>query len=251
LSNLSSVVGYLVVAYNNSLANLDGLSNLSSVINLLISDNTALTNLDGLSNLTSVGNDLDVINNPALTNLDGLGSLTSLSGGLRVDNNCALTNLDGLANITSVGYLYVKINKVLNSFCGLYPLLSSNGLGGSYDVEGNLVNPTQQQIIDGGACITSSIVDIELKPMSYKLLQNYPNPFNPTTKIRYQIKSESNVQLTIYDISGQDVKTLVNKKQNAGEHSISFDASGLASGIYIYRLNAGSFEQSRKMILLR
>ena len=85
----------------------------------------------------------------------------------------------------------------------------------------------------------------------YSLSQNYPNPFNPTTIIRYQLKTKSHVQLTIYDITGREVKKLVNQNQNAGEYSVNFNAGNFASGIYIYRLKTDSFEQSRKMILLR
>jgi len=89
------------------------------------------------------------------------------------------------------------------------------------------------------------------KPMEFKLQQNYPNPFNPTTTISYQLYKKSNVQLTIYDITGREIKTLINQNQTSGQHSTNFDASGLASGIYIYNLKAGNFEQSRKMLLLR
>ena len=88
-------------------------------------------------------------------------------------------------------------------------------------------------------------------PTTIALLQNYPNPFNPTTIIHYQLKTRSQVQLTIYDISGREVKRLVNQNQNAGEYSVNFNAGNFASGIYIYRLKTDSFEQSRKMILLR
>ncbi len=92
----------------------------------------------------------------------------------------------------------------------------------------------------------------KIYPDKFSLSQNYPNPFNPTTTIKYQLKTKSNVQLTIYDISGREVKTLVDQKQNAGHHSVTFDASDLSSGIYIYRLKTSSgFEHSRKMVLLR
>ena len=87
--------------------------------------------------------------------------------------------------------------------------------------------------------------------MNFTLSQNYPNPFNPTTTINFLLNVKSNVQLTIYDITGREVKTLINQSQNRGRYSIPFNASGLASGVYIYRLKAGSTEQSRKMLLLR
>jgi photosystem II stability/assembly factor-like uncharacterized protein len=88
-------------------------------------------------------------------------------------------------------------------------------------------------------------------PQKFSLSHNYPNPFNPTTIIHYQLKTKSHVQLTIYDLTGREVKKLVNQNQNAGEYSVNFNAGNFASGIYIYRLKTDLFEQSRKMILLR
>lgn len=88
-------------------------------------------------------------------------------------------------------------------------------------------------------------------PHKTALYSNFPNPFNPTTTIHYQLKTASEVQLTIYDLAGREVKTLLNQWQSTGEHSILFQGFDLASGIYIYKLKAGTFEQSRKMLLVK
>ncbi len=88
-------------------------------------------------------------------------------------------------------------------------------------------------------------------PSKYALRQNYPNPFNPQTTINYTLQIRSYVKLSVFDVSGREVKTLVNQSQDKGEQSVIFDASGLASGIYIYKLKAGSFKQSFKMVVLR
>ena len=88
-------------------------------------------------------------------------------------------------------------------------------------------------------------------PLTFKLYQNYPNPFNPTTTISYDLPERSRVKLVIYNILGQEVATLVNGEQEPGRYSVKFDASGLPSGIYFYRLQAGNFIEQKKMILIK
>ncbi len=88
-------------------------------------------------------------------------------------------------------------------------------------------------------------------PETYQLGQNYPNPFNPTTSIRYQIPSRDQVQLNVYNLRGELVKSLVNEYQSAGYHTVTFSADDLPSGIYIYRIVAGNFTKTRKMSLIK
>jgi hypothetical protein len=85
----------------------------------------------------------------------------------------------------------------------------------------------------------------------YELAQNYPNPFNPTTTIRYQIPTAETVSLKVYDVLGKEVATLVSGRQEAGNYAVPFNASGLSSGMYFYRLQAGSFVETRKMMLVK
>jgi len=92
---------------------------------------------------------------------------------------------------------------------------------------------------------------MNMLPKQHDLSPNYPNPFNPTTTIRYTLAQNENVNLSIFDMSGRRLKTLVDANQTAGEYSVRFDATDLASGIYIYQLKAGQYKQSRKMLLLR
>ncbi len=99
---------------------------------------------------------------------------------------------------------------------------------------------------------TSSTEDPTDKPRaSFRLAQNYPNPFNPTTTIGYDLPSASQVSLKVYDVVGREVATLVNEAQAAGEHTATFNGANLASGIYFYRLQAGNFVQTRKMLLVK
>ncbi|MFA5833628.1 MAG: glucoamylase family protein [Bacteroidota bacterium] len=86
-------------------------------------------------------------------------------------------------------------------------------------------------------------------PEQYSLTQNYPNPFNPTTTISYQLSAIGNVSLKVYDVLGREIATLVNEQKPAGMYSVSFDAGQLSSGIYFYKLTAGYFSQTQKMIL--
>ncbi len=88
-------------------------------------------------------------------------------------------------------------------------------------------------------------------PTDYTLYQNFPNPFNPSTIIKYSVPKSQIVILRIYNLLGQVVTTLVNKQQNAGNYEVTFKADNLASGIYFYTLNAGSFNLTKKMILLK
>ncbi|RPI12951.1 MAG: T9SS C-terminal target domain-containing protein [Ignavibacteriae bacterium] len=88
-------------------------------------------------------------------------------------------------------------------------------------------------------------------PVHYSLSQNYPNPFNPKTIINYQLAMSNNVRLIIYDVMGREAAMLVNQKQNAGTYEIEWNASTYPSGVYFYKLEAGGFVMSKKMVLIK
>jgi hypothetical protein len=88
-------------------------------------------------------------------------------------------------------------------------------------------------------------------PKTFLLEQNYPNPFNPSTTIRYQLPVASEVKLEVYDVLGKKIATLVSERQSAGSYQVVWNASGLSSGTYFYRLQAGTFTQTKKMILVK
>ena len=104
----------------------------------------------------------------------------------------------------------------------------------------------------------SQVVGVEVRdetvgsnPSIFSLSQNYPNPFNPITNITFQVPITSHVTLSVYDMLGREVAVLVNERREAGVHEVKFDGSGLSSGVYFYRLTAGTFVETRRLLLLR
>lgn len=130
-----------------------------------------------------------------------------------------------------------------NSNRGMYYLTSSGWQNATF---GNLM-------------ISSYIADIPISvedetnsvPLVYELSQNYPNPFNPSTTIKYSIADQSVVKLTVFNSIGQEVARLVNEIQEPGSYSVTFDASALSSGVYFYKISAGNFVSTRKMLLIK
>ncbi len=115
---------------------------------------------------------------------------------------------------------------------------------GSYNNITNTVTIKYNQII-GILPISNQL------PEAYKIYQNYPNPFNPLTKINYSLPNATKVHIQVYDLLGRLVKTLVNEFKEAGSYDVQFDGTGLASGVYFYRIEAGDFVDSKKMVLVK
>ncbi|MCJ7553749.1 MAG: T9SS type A sorting domain-containing protein, partial [Ignavibacteriaceae bacterium] len=104
---------------------------------------------------------------------------------------------------------------------------------------------------DSAQVIVTGIEDEIQVPLTFSLEQNYPNPFNPTTTIEYQIPEMSFVTLKIYDVLGSEVATLVNEEKSVGTYELNWNAANLPSGVYFYRIQAGSFIETKKMVLLK
>jgi hypothetical protein len=100
---------------------------------------------------------------------------------------------------------------------------------------------------------TISVVnkDIDLAPKTYSISQNFPNPFNPSTVITYSIPVSSNVIINVYNVLGELIRTLVNENQEAGIYKVNFDAQGLSNGVYFYKIQAGNYTETKKMLLLK
>jgi hypothetical protein len=105
-------------------------------------------------------------------------------------------------------------------------------------------------VVVNAASTPTSVEGVEL-PLSYQLHQNYPNPFNPTTTLQFDLPNSSHVTLEVFNVWGQRVDVLADDAYQTGTHSVNFDATGLPSGIYFYRMQAGSFSQTQKMTLVK
>ncbi|MBI9071749.1 MAG: T9SS type A sorting domain-containing protein [Melioribacteraceae bacterium] len=136
---------------------------------------------------------------------------------------------------------------------------NENGVGADHFVTltSNLVSATVVNSfgVMGDHDITEIVTGIEevegAVPTAYELEQNYPNPFNPTTMIRFSIPEANTVTLKIYNMLGQEVTELLSEYKSAGKYEVSFDASQLSSGMYIYSIQSGNFISTKKMMLLK
>jgi hypothetical protein len=109
-----------------------------------------------------------------------------------------------------------------------------------------------KQIDNDGQFEYSKTINIDFNGVKkFELSQNYPNPFNPITTIRFNLPEAGNVKLTLFNILGQEIITLVNEFKESGVHTINFNASELNSGMYIYKIESGNFVQTRKMTLVK
>ncbi|MCG6913041.1 T9SS type A sorting domain-containing protein [bacterium BMS3Abin03] len=118
-------------------------------------------------------------------------------------------------------------------------------------IDGSNFKYRLKQIDTDGKFEYSAAVNVKLVPDEFTLYQNYPNPFNPNTKIKYYIPKSSQVQIIVYDILSNEITTLVNEEKPAGNYEVQFDASNLPSGAYFYKLQAGSYTKTMKMLLLK
>ncbi|NUO20066.1 T9SS type A sorting domain-containing protein [bacterium] len=151
-------------------------------------------------------------------------------------NGQFLAEVDGLGdNPTGHTYTFVD-NSVTNGETYIYRLTAYD-INGAATVFGMWAEATPTA---GAGVVTE-----------YALMQNYPNPFNPTTTIEYTVRELGNVELKVYSVDGREVATLVSGLQDAGSYSVDFDASGLASGMYLYKMTVNGFTATQKMVLMK
>ncbi|CAN5393298.1 hypothetical protein BH23BAC3_BH23BAC3_27150 [soil metagenome] len=148
-------------------------------------------------------------------------------------------NIEPDSRINGINNDTLSIDAVTFSDAGEYRVIVSNGAG------------SDTSTVAFVAVTVSTSVDADEIPAQFVLSQNYPNPFNPQTKIRFGLPAASGVSLKVYDLLGRVVAVLVNDKLPAGYHTIDFDGSQYATGIYFYRIDAGQNQQVRKMLLIK
>lgn len=181
--------------------------------------------IDSLSNLYVIGITVDSLNNGYISTIkyNSLGVQQWL--------------MEFVAGIGSAPSYYITCDKYLNVYsCGSASQYGYNNL--------NFITIKYSQPI-GIEKNSNQIIS------KFELSQNYPNPFNPNTEIEYDLPKSTFVKLTIYDVLGNEVKTLVNEKQNAGSYNVEFDGSKLPSGVYFYKITAGDFTAVKKMVLVK
>jgi hypothetical protein len=225
-----------------------------------------VVNVSGFGNFTPI-----VVSDDGLTTSGGFPvtqRFNSLKGFYKLNttaNDKVLIILAMYTGETGVGAGVIQLNSAASYTQFAFPIVYDQGFSGTPDRcgisiqitdasgSGTAVTLGSEMYIDDlllSMDVVSNVED-EIQPLTFQLKQNYPNPFNPSTKINYQISQNDFVSLKVYNILGNEVTTLVNENKPAGSYEVNFDASLLSSGTYFYKLQAGSFVETKKMILLK
>ena len=252
---------------------------------LTIDSNYALLNLSGFSQIDSIRGNLNILKNTSLSDYSGLFTLLNgngLSGVYNVSGNAVNPNeaeilIEGLISlINKSGIPNGTKNSLTSILENSQKSLEKQNTGAAInqledfidkieDQSGKKIDATTANEWIATAQRTITVISTSLAkndsqetlnsnrviPQNYSLDQNYPNPFNPSTTIKYALPENEKVTIDIYDLLGRKVAELVNGEVAAGYHEVKFNAGNLASGIYFYRLSAGSFTQVNKMLLMK
>ncbi len=200
------------------------------------------------------------------------GSPNGLGGLYRTTNRGVLwTRINSLDRVTSCTFNPLNMNElyVTTETNGLWRSADINTVSPSFDLVDSYVfrqpervffnpfTPSEIWVSSFGAGMKvgissqSSEVNPPRAPINYSLSQNYPNPFNPTTTIRFSVARAGHIMLSVYNILGEEVATLINNEMVSGLHSVRWNAGGTASGLYFYRLRAGKYVDTKKMVVVK
>ncbi len=259
LSDVTSVDGLVGITDNAVLANVDGLSGLTQIVEgLYLSRNDVLADLNGLSGVTAVGGSLSIRSNPRLRDLTGLGALTSVGqtytfedpGDLSVRDNTGLLNVDALASVTEIrGDLRVTGNAALRlCSCGLYPVISTNGVGQSLLIADNAEGCATPDDIVETTCSTASAPRVEPAALA---LWAAPNPARDEVRLTLELAVAGNVRVVAYDALGREVAVLHDGPMAAGSHVVPFETAALPAGVYVARAEAGGLVATQTLTVAR
>ena len=207
---------------------------------------------DGIANSADAGFDLDAIEGNDIVPVELISFIAD------VDRNDVKLQWETATETNNQGYEIERKNQ--NSEWRTIAFVEGNGTTTelskySFLDQGLTVGKYQyrlKQIDYDGSFEYSKKVSVEIsRPVEFSLEQNYPNPFNPSTTIQFSIPSEGVIKLTVLNIIGEEIETLVNEYKTEGTHQVIFNAENIPSGIYFYKLDSGSFTQTRKMILIK
>jgi len=187
-----------------------------------------------------------------------IGTLSALQILSAYSNNIVQipSSIGELNNLYHLDFMNNELTDFPETICNIYDNLTVFSIGLN-----NICPPYPDCIEDNMGeqdttnCEQVSIIDVTL-PITYNLHNAYPNPFNPITTLRYDLPEDALVNITIYDMMGRVVRTMVNSEQNAGNKSVQWNATNnkgepVSAGVYLYSIQAGEFRQTKKMILLK
>lgn len=219
---------------------------INKILNCYPRDPQIFLNKDGSFIISWIG---DILNNLTEMNIDySLQFLKYFNENGEPGSDNIILNKTQKTQMESIS-IFAENNRLFYSY------ISKNNFSNIYYGMGDIIDSTMVKVIE----FNRNITNIEKKNNSiekFYIAQNYPNPFNPTTKIKYAIpqneKGEKiNVKIIVYDILGKEISTLVNDNKSFGDYEVNFDASNIPSGVYFYKLQAGDYIQSRKMLLIK
>jgi len=190
---------------------------------------------------------------------DGGNTWNSLNIGTGITGNCYITWIPdgpviyimgengGIKRSTNDGLTWVSMTTAGVTELKHFDFVQLNNVVYGYAVSSNGKVIKLMDTLE----VLTGINSNGIKPGEFRLEQNYPNPFNPATEIVYDIAKESFVKISVYDALGREINILVNESKSSGRYNITFDGTGLNSGVYFYKMQAGDFVQTRKMILMK
>ena len=271
LKTVDGGVSWTQIGRNMTTDNIVGVTWITENIVLAIADNnTLLTSTNSGDDWTSQSLPYttlftDIAYNNSYVTISGNGSvvLKSMDYGVswtQMNFSSTLINITAIA-LSSTGYASIAVSQNGNIYQSTNDCLDwtqiSNGTTNWLNSIITLSNGSGWIVGDDGVILFNQQIPISIEiintqtPNEYKLTQNYPNPFNPTTNIEYSIPTSGIVTITVHNILGQEVATLVNEFQQAGTYRITWNGSNLSSGIYFYRIQTEQYIESRKMLLLK